>query len=141
MITESAFVTDLFFKDLNREAPEGQIRLMLTQPLVYNSVLLDWQIVVPATFVTDLGSVPRPLWGVVSPIGRADCAFVVHDWLYQKGTVDRGQADGVLREAMEVCGVRKSLRVTIWLGVRAGGTFPWNRYRKAERVEAAAKGL
>lgn len=36
---------------------------------------------VPAGFTTDLASVPRPLWPLISPWDVA-AAAVVHDWLY-----------------------------------------------------------
>jgi hypothetical protein len=126
-------------RDLNWEAPEGQIRLQLLTPLVYHSKLLNRTITVPAKFVTDLASVPRLLWVVIPPMGRYDAAAIIHDWLYQRGTVTRAEADNVFNEAMEVCRVRKSLRLTIWSGVRTGGWVPWGRYRKAAVVEVDAK--
>ena len=135
----SEFIGDLDFRDLNRTAPTDEIRLMLLAPLVYNSALLDRQITVPAKYVTDLASVPRLLWNIVPPIGKYDCAAVIHDWLYQKGTVTRDQADAVLLEGMRVYGIKKSLRAVIYAGVRVGGWVPWNKYRKAAVVEVAGK--
>lgn len=135
----SAFLSDLDFRDLHHESKGGEIRLMLLAPLVYESDLLGRRIIVPARFVTDLGSVPQVLWSVVPPIGKADCAFVMHDWCYQTGMVTRDQADGAMREAMRVCNVRKALSTAIYVGVRVGGWVSWNRYRKAAVVEVAAK--
>ena len=133
------FRTELDTRDLNREVPEGKIRLMLLAPLIYDSALLNRTLIVPAKFVTDLASVPRVFWVIIPPMGRYNGPAVLHDWLYQQGDVNRGQADGVFREAMAVSGVRASLRCTIWIGVRGGGWLMWRRYRRMERVEVDAK--
>jgi Protein of unknown function (DUF1353) len=136
MIT--AFHTPLDFRDLNRESP-GRLRLMLLAAFLYSSALLQRQIRVPATFVTDLGSVPRWLWSLVPPIGPADAGYVLHDWLYQAGGVTRGEADGVLYEAMRAAGVSAGLAWTVYGGVRACGWWSWRKYRRMERVEVEAK--
>jgi hypothetical protein len=103
---------------------------------------------IPAGFITDFASVPRILWNVLPPTGRYGKAAVVHDWLYQRRTVvrvatargipvlvrevDRGEADHVLNEGMEVLGVGRFTRWTIYSGVRIGGWKPWGEYRKKE---------
>ena len=132
------FRSELDVRDLNRES-KGKLRYMLLAPLVYDSALLNRMIIVPAKFVTDFGSAPHVLWNVVPPVGRAGRSYVLHDWLYQQGDVNRGQGDGVLREGMIVDGVSKSQRVTVWLGVRGGGWLAWRRYRRMERIEVDAK--
>lgn len=138
----SAFRSGLFFEDLSHEDAAGnKIRLKLVSPLVYDSAILGYQVIAPAGFVTDLGSVPQALWNIVPPIGRADGGYVIHDWLYQNGKTTRKQADDVLREALEVRQVRKSLRMVIWLGVRAGGWRSWNGYRQRAATEQIAKAL
>lgn len=137
----ACFRSPLQFVDLNDELPGDRIRLMLLAPLVYDSALLQCTTRVPEKFVTDLGSVPRVLWNLVPPMGRADKGFVIHDWLYQQGTCTRGQADAVLEEAMEVLQVRWSLRAAIYRGVRLGGFLAWRSYRQKAHVEVVAKTL
>lgn len=136
---KSAFLSDLDFRDLNYESPEGKIRLMLLAVLRYASERLGRIVEVPARFVTDLGSVPQIAWSLVPPIGKADGGYVLHDWLYQQGGVTRGEADAVLYEAMRVAGVSRVLAWTIWSGVRVGGWVGWREYRKREVIEVAAK--
>jgi hypothetical protein len=126
-------------RDLNDEAEDGEIRLMLLSPLVYHSELLGRIVTVPTSFVTDLASIPRLLFSAIPPMGRYDKAAVIHDWLYQRGTVNRGEADAVFNEAMGVSGVGRIKRWTLYSGVRVGGWRPWARYREQGRVEVLAK--
>lgn len=117
----SAFNTHLRFDD------EGGFPLALIDPLVYDSDYLHTTLIVPSGFQTDLASIPQILWNILPPIGKYDAAAVVHDFLYhqQPAGVRRVDADAVLREAMEVLGVRRLTRVVIWLGVRIGGWHAW----------------
>lgn len=93
---------------------------------------------VPAGFVTDFASIPKILWNVLPPTGPYGKAAVIHDWLYQRQAImptlrlcDQAEADRVLLEAMGVLDVSYVARLTIYAGVRVGGSFTWNRYRKA----------
>jgi hypothetical protein len=108
---------------------DGGLPYTLLAPLVYDSQVLGRTITVPLGFVTDLASVPRLLWNVLPPMGGYSDAAVVHDFLYATNGLARGQADAVLREAMEVCGVRPWQRWLIYRGVRAGGWHAWNDHR------------
>jgi hypothetical protein len=95
---------------------------------------------IPAGFITDFASVPRGLWNLFPPTGSYGRAAVVHDYLYRGGyitsyaidpatkqqyeihsTPDRGECDGILKEAMEASGVGRFTRWTVWAGVRVGG--------------------
>lgn len=102
---------------------------------------------VPAGFVTDFASIPRAFWNILPPTGGYGKAAVVHDWLYQRRRVscedpghivtavryvDRGEADSILNEAMNVLGVGRFTRWIIYSGVRVGGWVTWDRYRDAE---------
>ena len=101
---------------------------------------------VPQGFVTDFASIPRGLWNVLPPTGGYGKAAVIHDFLYQLRKItpqstdlpvrlcDRGEADRLLKEGMEVLGVGKFTRWVVYYGVRAGGWAAWNRYRKAEQA-------
>lgn len=122
------FLTPLQFED------ERGFPLRLLAPLVYQSDKLGDPITVPTGFETDLASIPRPLWNILPPIGKADRAAVVHDFLYQTAWhgINRSTADAIFNEAMQVVGVGRFARWTIYSGVRIGGWKTWNRYRSEE---------
>jgi hypothetical protein len=122
---------------------DGGLPFRLVHPLVFDSGVLKRSITVPVGFLTDLASIPRTIWNILPPVGAYDAAAVVHDLLYQRGTVDespvqRVDADRVLREGMEALGVRRWQRWTIYAGVRVGGWMVWRRYRIATQAGAAA---
>ena len=106
---------------------------ILTAALVFDSVVLDRIVTVPAGFVTDFASVPRLplafwLFGAV-----AQEAASLHDFLYSTGLVSRKLADEVFAEASKACGVAAWRRGPMWLGVRLFGS---SRYTPAP-AEAA----
>jgi len=85
-------------------------------------------VVVPAGTVTDLASIPWPVRAFLPPDGPWAKAAVLHDHLYAtkgEGRFGRKQADGVLREAMEVLGVPAWKRAIIYNAVRLGGGGSW----------------
>jgi len=86
-------------------------------------------ITVPAGTITDLASVPRPLWSLAPPDGPWLKAAVIHDFLYATkgmgGAYSRAQADGIFREAMGVLGVPGWQRQVLWAAVRIGGGGGW----------------
>jgi hypothetical protein len=93
---------------------------------------------VPTGFLTDYASIPRVLWNVLPPVGAYDAAAVLHDFLYQTGTINlasitRAEADAILLEAMEVKKVAAWQRRFIYAGIRLGGWLTWKRYRAAEK--------
>ena len=107
---------------------------VLVEALAYESAVLDGVLVVPPGFLTDFASIPRGLWNILPPIGKYDAGAVCHDKLYRDGAfdrrpIDRGTADRVLREAMDVCGVGRLQRWLIYAGLRLGGWVVWHRYR------------
>jgi hypothetical protein len=106
-------------------------RFTLTQP--FSFVDGDLRIDVPPGFVTDFNSVPRLLWTWFPPWECPE-AGVVHDYGYNAnpGNRDRGEWDALHRRIMEIKGERKSRRLAVWLGIRAGGWAPWGDYRRAE---------
>lgn len=61
-------------------------------------------VVVPAGFVTDGASVPRPLWPLFPPTGRYFAAAVVHDWLLSNGCGWR-MANQCFRRALQQQGL------------------------------------
>ncbi len=107
------------------------------------------RVVIPEGFITDFASIPRVLWPVLPPTGKYGKAAVVHDALYTNRTVtmmwadpestltaryvNRGQADHILLEAMQVLGVSWLTRSTVYAGVRSGGWHSWNKHRQEEK--------
>jgi hypothetical protein len=83
----------------------------------------------------DVRHVPVPASrfpGDLGPIGA------IHTNLYGGGKpLERGEADTVLREAMESLRVEAWKRFAIHEGVRLGGWVPWGHYRKASAGIAA----
>lgn len=101
----------------------GRATWELRVPLVYESNLLHFTVLVPVGFVTDFASVPRlPLvYGLAGDTGHKSA--VVHDYLCRTKTVKRSLADKVFREALEVEGVPSWRRNLMYLGVRIGSGF------------------
>jgi Protein of unknown function (DUF1353) len=86
-------------------------------------------VVVPVGFVTDFASIPQIFSSVFGDIGHR--ASLPHDYEYSnKGTLTRGQADSILREACLVSGVSAWKANAIYAGVRA---FGWMFFRKADQ--------
>lgn len=99
---------------------------LLLSAFMFASKRIERLITVPAGFVTDFASIPKPLWNLLPPTGSYGKAAVLHDYLYRtKGACSRGDADGVLLEAMEALGVGWWTRSIIYSGVRVGGHWSY----------------
>lgn len=86
------------------------------------------KIVVPAGFVTDLASIPKPLWSIGLTVnGRYGRAAIIHDFLYWTQLCSRPQADRLLVIAMKESDVKKFDEKAIYLGVKAGGQASWDK--------------
>lgn len=90
-------------------------------------------ITVPEGTETDFSTIP---WfgRIIVRWSKVDIAGVVHDWLYQTGTTDRGRADAIWRlVAMAGKHHANAFQAWIgWLGLRIGGWYVWDRYRRGE---------
>lgn len=124
----SKFLTTLDAKVSKRwnQKNEYERIVVLNQPLMYASDLLDEVVTVPKGFQSDGASVPRALWSIYPPFGRYLEAAVVHDWycvLGHKGEspICSVTAAKVFREAMKVCGVGRFRRFKMYWAVRIGG--------------------
>lgn len=87
-------------------------------------------IVVPANFVTDLASVPKPLRPFLDPTGPSRRAAVMHDWLYcsqNRHDYTRGEADQLFAHALRAEGVSAVARSLYYRGVRVGGGLYWKK--------------
>lgn len=123
----------------------GSNALVLRGPLIYrDSKERIWR--VEEGFQSDLASVPRALPVLVrfwfrGPLPTAHAA-ILHDWLYTKGLPldenhepSRSEADDLFHEALLVSGETHWGARVMWLGVRAGGWWPWREHRKADGTE------
>ncbi len=110
----------------------GKQQYELKETLTYHSKI-GGTIMVPAAFVTDFASIPRPVWSLISPEDPTILyPSVVHDYLYaQCGFISgwqiftREQSDDILREAMEVCGAAGWQRHVVHRAVRLFGGSHW----------------
>jgi hypothetical protein len=111
---------------------------ILLEPLEFHVGEKDNEdvIIVPALFQTDFDSIPKPLWSIIRPYGKSKRAAVIHDYLYHmRGHVPldispprtRNECDKIFAEALEVCGVNWIKRNAMYLGVRSGGWWFWNK--------------
>lgn len=104
---------------------------------------------VPAGFLTDGASVPKPLWWILPPWGRYGQAAVLHDILCETRTmfrnevpftINRKRADHIFRDAMSAAGVNVFERTVMFVAVRAWGIFGWSpskkRMEKKRRLES-----
>lgn len=99
---------------------------------------------VPTAWVTDLTSIP---WWIpfLRREGEHTPASVVHDVVYAKGTVMKGEKEvevdrpfadkDVYLRAMEELNTPPLRRKVIYWGVRLGGWYSWGRYRRKQRLE------
>lgn len=91
---------------------------------------------VPAGFLTDFASVPRPLWWLYPRWGRYGNAAVIHDFCYWQQQYGRKQADDIFLEAMEVLEVGSFNRYLFYAAARLFGCIAW---RKNKRLKALGK--
>lgn len=66
-------------------------------------------IIVPKGFATDFGSVPRLFQGIISPVGNASKAYVLHDFLCvlaREGRISRKDCDLLFKEALKQVNVK-----------------------------------
>ena len=130
----------------NRRQPSvrsGRSLWGLQRELTYQTGADPLEIItVPRGFVTDLASIPRPVWSFFPPDGPWVKGAVVHDFLYftqgtgvwyqRRGVVrakpySRAEADHILREAMADRGIGAWAQFVIWSAVRLGGWIGWAR--------------
>ncbi len=111
-------------------------------------------IIIPAPFIFDGASIPRPFWPLLSPVGILLIPAIVHDFGYKHnhlythtahgGTVplwaerDRKFWDQLFRAmSIEVNGI-KTVSEIAYRAVRLGGGPTWNKHR-AEEVRNGLK--
>lgn len=113
-------------------------------------VLLEPQVIdghqVPAGFISDGLSVPKPLRILFDPLGVSVLPAVLHDYLvrYRVGLDARGQlvASGLSRRECDARFRRAAARINgmpdyaalLWIAVRVGGWIPWRNHRRRDRT-------
>jgi hypothetical protein len=113
----------------------GDGNFIVSHPLVYRIQQTNQAIEVPKGFITDLASIPRPLWWWESPIDRSMASAIIHDFLYWDQTCSKDEADAVLSLAMQESGVSATTRKMVYLGVRTSigdKAFADNKAAKAK---------
>lgn len=100
----------------------------------FASDVLERIVRIPAGFVTDFASIPRPLWALLPPTGPYGKPAVVHDMLYRfpacvTPTVTFREANAVLLEGMIALRVGLVTRTVIVVGVQLFGWIVWHQYR------------
>jgi hypothetical protein len=142
---------------------DGRSLWGLYETLTYQPSNDSHVITVPKGCVTDLVSVPRPLWSILAPDGPWVKAAVIHDYLYAtRGTgqlpagvpgskqpkgvtrqtpYTRAESDWILRDGLRNRGVDIVRRNIIWAAVRVFGWMPWADSAAGKRREAARQGV
>jgi hypothetical protein len=96
-------------------------------------------ITIPAGFVFDLSSVPRPFWSLIAPFELSIVAPLLHDVLYRHGgnlpagwvspprAYTRAEVDRMFRRIMEAEEVSPWRRVLAYWAVRVFGRSAWRK--------------
>lgn len=74
---------------------------------------------VPAGYVTDFLSIPRPLWGIFAPISRGCIPSLLHDYLISEKLVPRAEADHIFFDLLKEYKFPKWKARLFWFGVRS----------------------
>ncbi len=116
--------------------PDGVLRLSrFVEPIYFLTEAVGWKanpgqklpnVTVPAGFVTDFASIPRPFFSLLRPDGDYVYAAIVHDYMYWMQNHPRAIADDIFRRGMEDFGVATGTITTIYGTVRAGGGLAWD---------------
>lgn len=78
-------------------------------------------IIVPKGFCTDFGSVPQLFQGIISPVGNASKAYVLHDFLCvlaREGRLSRANADRIFKAALKQVNVKPLMIEILYKAVR-----------------------
>ena len=99
-------------------------RWVVQEPFVWYIDYFDhskWEVVIPAGYGTDFGTIPRLLQIFFNP--TAHLAYVLHDYLYEHQTFTREECDLILVDALLAEWMNKAWVLLVWLSVRAFGWF------------------
>lgn len=108
---------------------------MLAHPLRYRPNKVQYEIVVPEGFITDLASIPRYLWWWQAPHEAAMAPAIIHDYLYWLQPCTKDEADAVLYLALVEVGMDKHDARAVYFGVRtAAAQRAWDENRSAREA-------
>lgn len=96
-------------------------------------------VTVPAHFVTDFASVPRPFWSMFRPDGNYAYAAVLHDYLYWEQPFSKQLADEIFKSVMLELSITDRQAGVLFAAVKTFGQASWDgnlasRRRGARRV-------
>jgi hypothetical protein len=107
------------------------------------------KIVIPKEFIFDGASIPRPLWGILSPVGLLLIPGLIHDYAYENNeliSIDNGNRtpymkgagrikwDNLFKKvAVDVNGFTLINRVA-WFFLILFGWYSWNKHRKMDKT-------
>lgn len=100
------------------------------QPFVY-TFMKDGRrqnILVPAGFITDYGSIPKIFQNIIEPIGRYAACYIVHDLIYAAELFTRAECDWILLCHLQEKGAFWLRRNSVYSAVRGGGWFVWKKH-------------
>lgn len=113
-------------------APGGalcrKVRVKTTEQIWYRDAVFE--VTVPSGTESDLASIPRVLWCLVSPWAIALPA-IFHDALYATQPVARVVADAALLSMLEQRNVQWCVRWPVYLAVRMFGGRAWQHHTRA----------
>ena len=100
----------------------GDRKYQVLSPMKYEDHEIEIEIL--SGFIFNGGNVPKILWSIIEcPIGgKASRPFALHDILYGTKFVSRYMADRILYRSLLDEGVDRAEAISIYLGVRAGGS-------------------
>ena len=115
--------------------PDGKLGWLTQEKIRVQGKGFDFT--VPREYFTDLASIPRPAWPILSRIGLHICPSIVHDYGYDETTpiqvnkqgeeMTREMGDDLFYELMEYCEVPGWKRFVMWRCVRRVGWFAWGK--------------
>ena len=122
-----AFLSDIVLQPTGAYRLPGLQRrpeMRLVEPVVFElgAAGSGFFITVPAGYVTDGYSLPGRLLQHFQPKdGRNLMPAILHDWLYDVGSVPRDVCDRILLQAMRAIDVDRVQRFCVYRAVRFGG--------------------
>lgn len=136
MTSKAHFVGDVVLRALKPDQlieRYGSSRVQyweVMQPFQFVSVRFMLTITVPKGFFSDLASVPRVArWLIDNDDPGVLTPALVHDYIclnegeIPEGPFDRKEADDIMHEGTEVCGLKQPFRQIVYMAIRAGGKW------------------
>ena len=88
----------------------------------------EGEVSIPAHFETDLATIPRICWIIISPFDLGLTGPIVHDWHYENHILTRRRADEIFRHMILEGGAPGWKCWIAWVMVRLFGWVIWRRF-------------